>query len=462
MIGALIKQGAADWQIFQQQNGCAQISLSGEWEHKDASIENAQVYVCVKKEDTGEPIIWWMPCVMHGKQWSVTLTLPTGGLYFIETCLTLDSSGWSEWAIRGDIVSHIGVGDLYVIAGQSNSAGYGKDYIYDPCELGVHIMKNDSRWHLASHPLQDSTGAESCPINMDEGNTGHSLYLSFAKYLKRELNYPIGLIQAAKGGSYIEQWAPGSGELYENMMERIRAAGGSVKGIVWYQGCSDAREDLCQSYYGKYIAFQKAVRGELQDLKLPFYVFQLNRCYKGKTKTSDYAWGMIREQQRRMGELENVYVIPTIDGVLSDGWGHNSAKANIVLGERLAKIVLSHRHHRHSLCDAPNISHAAQVGDKEILLTFDHVYDKLETFGCSPEKLAFTVEDDNGVVKLEGYEASGKEKILLRLGRSLRGDAKIHCAFEQDMQRIVPVDFATHLPLLPFYNVVVAQKEKDI
>lgn len=448
MIGALIKNGAVDWQIFQQEDGFAQINLSGEWVHEETDEENAQVFVCVKKEDSGEPVLWWKKCIMHGHKWEISFKLPVGGLYMMESCLTLNSKEWSEWAVRGDIISHIGVGDLYVIAGQSNSAGYGKDYIYDPCELGVHILKNNGNWHLAVHPLQDSTGAEENPVNMDVGSTGHSLYLSFAKYLKRELHYPIGLIQTSRGGSFMEQWSPNGGELYVNMIERIKKAGDKVKGIVWYQGCSDAREDLCSVYYDRFIEWKKSVCSDLKEPELPIFVFQLNRCYKGKMEDSDYSWGMIRECQRLFGHKEHVHTIPTSDSVVSDGWGHNSAKSNVVLGERLAKVVLNHVYQKIFLCDAPDITSAIQVGDKDILLTFDHVYDKLETFGCSVEKLAFAVEDENGIMGLESYEIPKKNEILLRLKRTLGEVCEVHCAFEQDMQKIVPVDFATHIPII--------------
>ncbi len=459
MIGALIQEGARDWQIFQQKDGFAQIDLSGQWRYEDAG--NPQVYVCVKKEDTGEPIIWWTKCSMNGHDWHITLNVPAGGLYYIESCLSLNGPAWSEWAIRGDIISHIGVGDLYVIAGQSNSAGYGKDFIYDPGELGVHILKNDGAWHLAVHPLQDSTGAKDTPVNMDTANTGHSLYLAFAKYMKRELHYPIGLIQTAKGGSFMDEWSPNGGALYRNMLNRIEAAGGAVKGIVWYQGCSDATKDLCAGYSDKFTDWLRAVRAELHDPQLPVFVFQLNRCYAFKTEDSDFAWGMIREQQRRFGAIPYVYVIPTVDSVTSDGCGHNSAKANLALGERLAKTALTHEYGKAFLCDAPNILRATQTGSKEILLSFAPVYDKLETFGCTPDKLAFTVEDENGLAELESYALQSGSELMLILQREPGTTPKVHCAYEQDMQRIVPVDFATHLPILSFYGIPVEKKEKE-
>ncbi|MBQ7839968.1 MAG: hypothetical protein IJ390_05720 [Lachnospiraceae bacterium] len=460
MTGALIKEGASDWQIFQQQNGFAEISLSGQWQHESAEEEASQVHICVKREESMEPVIWWQKCNMHGHFWDITLKVPAGGLYMIETCFTPNAKEWSEWAVRGDIVSHIGVGDLYVIAGQSNSAGYGKDYVYDPCELGVHVLKNNGTWQLASHPLQDSTGAGQRPVNMDGGSTGHSLYLSFAKYLKRELHYPIGLIQTSRGGSFMDQWSPAGGELYVNMMERIQQVGGKVKGIVWYQGCSDADKDHCSAYYEKFLEWKNSLCCDLQEPDLPVFVCQLNRCYKGKTPDSDFSWGTVREAQRRFGHFPNVYTVPTNDSVLSDGWGHISAKSNLVLGERLAKVALTHIYGKSYMCDAPDIVSAALVGDREVLLTFDHVYDKLETFGCEPEKLAFSAEDGNGPAFLESYETREKNRILLRFSRALGEHCKVCGASEMDMQRVVPVDFATHLPILAFSGVNVEKGDR--
>ena len=64
-----------------------------------------------------------------------------------------------EWAQRGDTRQHWGVGDVWLIAGQSNCAGYGKDPVEDPSELGVHLLGNDLHWDLATHPLNDSTNS---------------------------------------------------------------------------------------------------------------------------------------------------------------------------------------------------------------------------------------------------------------------------------------------------------------
>lgn len=228
MIGVIIEKGASDWQIFQQENGYAKVTLEGHYvrkhdpEKEEGYAKVPNVFVMVSKEENGEPVIWWRKCEISGAHWQTELDIPAGGPYTIHTSLSEgEADRWSEWNTRGDIIQHVGVGDLYVIAGQSNSSGYGKDFITDPPELGVHVYKNNGRWTLAAHPLQDSTGADGKP-NLDASNTGHSLYLSFAKYLKHDLGYPIGLIQTSQGGSPLSAWNPGQdGRLYRNMIQCI-------------------------------------------------------------------------------------------------------------------------------------------------------------------------------------------------------------------------------------------------
>lgn len=157
---------------------------------------------------------------------------------------------------------------VLLIAGQSNSAGYGRDYISDCLDAGVHLLKNNGKWDIASHPMNDSTGTIH-PQNRDGANTGHGMYLSFAKYLKRELGYPIGLVQASLGGSPLKAWSAENGYLYRSMIHIVRGLNG-IKGILWYQGCSDTspedsrtlRNDLrkwCAMCAGQYMERMKQI-----------------------------------------------------------------------------------------------------------------------------------------------------------------------------------------------------------
>ena len=147
------------------------------------------VQVRLVREDDGVAVLDWENAQeQEDRTWSHSIErVPTGGLYRIESRLVLDEAP-AEWGAHGDVIHHIGVGDLWIIAGQSNAAGYGRGPVDDPSRLGVHILKNNERWDIAAHPLNDPTG--STHANTEIANPGHSPYLAFAKHLQRESGLP--------------------------------------------------------------------------------------------------------------------------------------------------------------------------------------------------------------------------------------------------------------------------------
>jgi len=322
-FGAIIEKGLVDWQIVQQTNGYADIELFGSWiPSPEIRDDAASVYVRVIKEDDGDIVLWWNKSEdLDDRKWRIALkNVPAGGTYRIETCLMGVDMPCIEYARRGDMLHHIGVGDLYVIAGQSNAAGYGKGSSYDPPEIGVHLLKNSGKWDLATHPFNDSTNSIHNE-NTEDTNSGHSPYLSFAKMLKRELSYPVGLIQTARGGSSFARWSPNEvGDLYHCMLNVIRSQGGKIKGVLWYQGCTDAIERNAENYLERFKNMVVELCAELDIGNIPFLTVQLNRHTDQKKISDDRDWGLIREAQRQAAmKIPNVFVMPSTDCRLSDG-----------------------------------------------------------------------------------------------------------------------------------------------
>ncbi|HHT66351.1 MAG: sialate O-acetylesterase [Caldicoprobacterales bacterium] len=454
-VGAIIDQGPQSWQIIQQEAGFGQISLSGRWATEE-TISDARVYARIVREETGESVIHWQAAQqLPEKRWEIDLKhIPAGGLYRVETCLAHADVGPAiEWSIRGDMIHHIGIGDLFVIAGQSNSAGYGKDSAYDPPELGVHVLRNNGSWDLAAHPLNDSTNTLH-PVNMENGNPGHSPYVHFGKLLKKELGYPIGFLQTALGGSKLCLWNPDEdGALYRNMMEIISSQQTKVKGILWYQGCSDAVADLCETYLERFQNMVNCIRRDLASPDLPVLTVQLNRQLQTDATVSDHTWGSVREAQRQAARtISNVYVVPALDCGMSD-WIHNRCSANLMLGERLARAALAAVYHRQVRYMAPDLKSAVRTGGNQVLLEFDNVYDRLDTMGVPASQLPFTIEDESGVIPITDCRLMKNNQLLLTLERQLNGKGQVHGAHQENPPFFLPVDFATHMPILAFYKV---------
>ncbi|MBO5454595.1 MAG: hypothetical protein J6A69_11650 [Clostridia bacterium] len=446
MNRVVIETGAKNYQIFQQKDGFAEITLNGSVITEGTKEGEYKVFATVAYEDTQEMLFWWKECKLNGKKWSVTLTVPTGGPYTIKTCANFNHPEFMEWSRRGDSIFHVGVGDLFVIAGQSNSAGYSKDFAYDPAESGVHLLGNDKEWHLAVHPLQDSSFCDS--PNTDGSNCGISMYLTFAKYLKRYLNYPIGLIQSALGGSTLNNW---NEFLYSNMLDSINVAGGSIKAFLWHQGCSETgNETNAKAYKERFLKMKEKLCMDINNPDLPVFMFQLNR-HIARTGNSIY-WGVVNENIRQLKNEKNIYVIPTSDGTLSDGI-HNDAFSNLKFGERLAKTVLNKLYNKQFLCNAPDIKSAEMQKDGSVILTFENIVDKIYTFECAPEMLEIDAVDSCGEVHISDFEEIFPDKLRLVFPRKLEKGAVINCSWKANRMGVVPCDYANHIPTLSFMNV---------
>ncbi|WP_127585267.1 sialate O-acetylesterase [Paenibacillus koleovorans] len=465
-LGVIITLGPQSWAVVQHENGYGSISLAGRWSPVDQEEpEEPMVYVRIVRENDGGTIVPWQRCdeMLPERGWRTELRgIPVGGLYRIETSLQPDNRVKDNtWALRGDMVHHVAVGDLYVIAGQSNAAGYGRGPHNDAPELGIHLLRHSGRWDLATHPFNESTNSVH-PLNRETPNPGHSPYLAFAKQVKRETGMPIGLLVTALGGSPLRRWnTEEEGDLYDNMLRIIGAAGGKVRGMLWYQGETDCmKTDCSQTYYARFVRTVERMRCDLGDT-LPIFTVQLNR-YTGApgTDEDDRAWGRVREAQRHVAaSIDRIYVVPALDCMLSDPI-HNGPEGNMVLGERLANAALAAVYGRHVSHRAPDIAEATygetdREGLHTIRLRFANVGGCLQLIGAQQERV-FTVDDEQGAVEVKRWQMIGRDEIELTLGRETVGAAYVNAAYEANPPVTkLPVDTATYLPMLAFYGVAV-------
>ena len=458
-LGVIIESGAQDWQIFQQDaDGTAAVKLRGRW-LTNVQYKKADVIVRVLREDTYEAVSrtldWSAATTRKDGTWAITLgNVPRGGLYRIETALQLDD-GAIEWAPRGDMVHHLGVGDIWVITGQSNAAGYGKIPVEDAPMLGIHMFHASGQWKLATHPLGDSTGTL-YPPNRENANASHSPWLAFARQLSETLGYPVGLIPASLGGSAMSQWdRKVNGVLFENMLRYIRDAGGRIKGAVWYQGESDTGPDQRKVYLKRFRNFVMDLRRCMKDRSLPVITAQLNR-YVGEPYSSatHEGWEVMREIQRQAAKrIEDVFVISTLDLGLSDGI-HTGSGGNLVIGQRMASVALGGVYGLDVKYLHPDCSKARRVSAKQIELTFDNIDTRLHFENNIPEQFPFAVRDEQGSLPVAGWAIRGRSRLRIRLARPMAGKATVTGAPTACPPTIVPMDIAGYRPMLGFTMAV--------
>lgn len=163
---------------------------------------------------------------------------------------------------------------LYLLAGQSNMAGRGAvtpaDTIGDPRIL---VLNRDGEWEIAKDP-----------VHFDKEVAGVGPGISFAKeMLKKDSSIVIGLIPCAAGGSSIDNWLDDKyweqtkSFPWNNALLRTRLAltSGTLKGILWHQGESDAGADKLPAYKDKLVLLVKKFRKALNRPDLPFVAGEL-------------------------------------------------------------------------------------------------------------------------------------------------------------------------------------------
>lgn len=459
-FGVTITKGASPWQVFGQKNGNADITISGNYfcihlspevpiQFSEVLDKKVTVKARVAWEETNESAIPWQPCEAEDGKWSTTFKgLKAGGPYRIETYMEYE--GWDGLSCtRGDMVHNIGVGDIFVIAGQSNAAGRAKNPIYDPPELGVSSLKSSGAWDIATHPLNETTNAVNIG-HYENHNPGHSPWLHFAKLLKKRLGYPIGLVNCAYGGAPLRWWNPKeNGALFDNMMTMLNQYDITPKAMLWCQGEAEGFENSGEDYLERFTDFVNCLRERFEGI--PIINVQINRCVSEPAgEKLDTAWGRVREAQRKASHtIDRHYTIPSNDVALFD-FIHNSAQGNLVVGERCANAALAEIYQKGGEWRAPEAISAILIDEKTVAVELSNIKNWINPLDVPASKLPFTAEDKDGLIEVTGYKQEDP-KFVLTLSRPINGDAVLHGVWKMDSQ--TPIWDCMRMPMLSFYGL---------
>ncbi|MCU6709667.1 sialate O-acetylesterase [Paenibacillus sp. J5C_2022] len=260
-------------------------------------------------------------------------------------------------AVYRDRRNGIGVGDVYLLAGQSNMEGVGKLIGTERPSPWVRCFYLNDQWGIANDPLCWFNEA-SDPVHwkVPEGQKedaarqerffrefGAGLGISFGKAMKEYSKVPIGLLMCAHGGTDMEQWDPaglsdGGQSFYGSMFRRVSAVGGKVRACLWYQGESDAADwKKAAEYKQRFISFIEALRRDSGQPELPIFYAQLN-TWLGEGDVFPVWNGIQLDQIHMESELSHVALVSTIDLSLSDAI-HLSTPALKKLGNRFALLA---------------------------------------------------------------------------------------------------------------------------
>jgi hypothetical protein len=186
--------------------------------------------------------------VFEGDRFRATLEAPAGGWFRLE----VRASDRGK-VIARSAVNRVGIGEVFVVAGQSNSANHGEEKL--ATRTGRVATFDGEKWRLAKDPQPGASGSKGSFLPP----LGDALAIRFG--------VPIGFIACGIGATSVREWLPegatfphpptiearvrrrtdgtweSKGEAFEVLAARMKAAGpAGFRAVLWHQGESDANQ----------------------------------------------------------------------------------------------------------------------------------------------------------------------------------------------------------------------------
>lgn len=369
---------------------------------------------------------------------------------------------------RTTLVCHdVLVGEVWLCAGQSNmqaSLGRLRTATY-PNEASkqdaLAVIERELTTRIAGIRLfqinagKPGTWGDCAPELLgpqDKGGQGFSAVgYFFGKRLQAELQVPIGLIQAAVGGSRIELWTPPEayaasprfqaeaakqplvidgvepGKFYRSMIRPW--ARFPVRGVLWYQGESNViAGDVGPRYADKLQTLIDGWRTAWSQSNMPFYFVQLPpMAYSRRKNPSPHtplSLPYVREGQAMALRVPDTGMIAITDLAPTNDI-HPADKWNV--GLRLANLALVRTYGKSGLVVSGPVFRAMEPRGSTLVVHFDSTDGGLQSRDNQP---------------LTGFAVAGADRIFVAAQATIEGD---HVVVSSDrVSHPVAVRFAWH------------------
>ena len=191
-------------------------------------------------------------------------TKPKAGWYRVEVRGVKDGKTVAEAAVE-----HVGLGEVFIVAGQSNAANHGSEKQVTKSQMVSSF--DGKQWSIANDPQRGASG------------NGGSFIPAFGDAMTARYGIIIGIVPVAVGSTSVREWLPkgilfkqntttgkgvvakgdefeSDGVLFAKLCQQMKTFGiGGFRAVIWHQGESDAGQNNAdRQISGKqYVEFMK-------------------------------------------------------------------------------------------------------------------------------------------------------------------------------------------------------------
>ncbi len=237
----------AEMQVVQRRaDGRARLDLRGRMRGLDASGATLEWRPSV----AGAKEARWVPLRIEakGEDFVSTIEFPAGGWYGLEVRATSGAR-----VLASAKVGRFGAGEIFVVAGQSNSANHGEERMTARSPLVVNF--DGTVWRACADPQPGASGR------------GGSFVPALGDLLAERLKVPVAFVTTGIGATSVREWLPAGtkfaapptiesrveklpsgewaskGAAYAMLVGRMRPLGpNGFRAVLWHQGESDANQ----------------------------------------------------------------------------------------------------------------------------------------------------------------------------------------------------------------------------
>jgi hypothetical protein len=192
--------------------------------------------------------------------YAANLKVPAGGWYHVDIRVRANGQTIAETTIH-----YVGIGEVFVTCGQSNSTNYGSTGpVRNKTETGLVASFGGGSWQLCEDPLPGSS----------DGSQGGSPWTFFGDAMVRKYQVPVAIAITGHGGAPVQYWTPGKFPFLW-MMARINQLGpNGFRALLWHQGESSVNKSS-EYYYDTLKEIIEASR-QVAGWDIPWMVAQVS------------------------------------------------------------------------------------------------------------------------------------------------------------------------------------------